>query len=50
MNVDLLPIPLGAPNNSSNNNKLVFSNEVTNTALILAVAGGSDEVEFQCGG
>ena len=50
MNINLLTIPLSTTNNSSNNNKLILSNEVPNTALILAVAGSSDEVEFQRGG
>lgn len=46
MNVDLLAITFRATNDGSDNDKLVLRDEVANASLVLAAAGGGDEVEF----
>lgn len=47
MNIDLLAITLRAANNGSDNDELVLRDEVANASLVLAAAGGGDEVEFK---
>lgn len=46
MNIDLLAITLRTTNDGSDNNELVLRDEVANASLVLAAAGGGDEVEF----
>jgi hypothetical protein len=46
MNVDLLAITLRATNDGSDNDELILGDEVANASLVLAAAGGGDEVEF----
>lgn len=46
MNVDLLAITLRATNDGSDNDELVLGDEVADASLVLAAAGGGDEVEF----
>lgn len=46
MNIDLLAITLRTTNDSSDNDELVLRDEVANASLVLAAAGGGDEVEF----
>lgn len=47
MDIDLLAITLRSANDGSNNDKLVLRDEVADASLVLAAAGGCDEVKFQ---
>lgn len=46
MNIDPLAITLRTTNDGSDNNELVLRDEVANASLVLAAAGGGDEIEF----
>lgn len=46
MNVDPLAVTLRTANDGSDNDQLVLRDEVANASLVLAAAGGGDQVEF----
>ena len=46
MNVDPLTVTLRTANDGGDNDELVLRDEVANASLVLAAAGGGDQVEF----